>query len=138
MPKRQAKEPIKTEKRKNGDIGEEVACKYLVNKGYFVEQRNFWKPWGEIDVIARKGNILKFVEVKTVTREKTQILSHEMIRPEENFHQAKLRRLHRAIQTYILQEKIPESTLWEIDLACVYLNLETKKAKVELFENLTM
>jgi len=123
-------EPKTTEKRKKGDAGEEVACKYLENKGYIVKERNYWKPWGEIDIVAQRGNILKFVEVKTVTR--------EIVRPEENFHEAKLRRLHRAIQTYLLQHKVPESVPWEIDLACVYLNYETKKARVELFENVIL
>jgi putative endonuclease len=123
-------EPKTTEKRKKGDAGEEVACKYLENKGYIVKERNYWKPWGEVDIVAQKGEVLKFIEVKTVTR--------EIIRPEENFHEAKLRRLHRAIQTYLLQKKVPDSVPWEIDLACVYLNYETKKARVELFENIIL
>ena len=123
-------EPKTTEKRKKGDAGEAVTCKYLENKGYIVKERNYWKPWGEVDIVAQKGDVLKFVEVKTVTR--------ESVRPEENFHEAKLRRLHRAIQTYLLQHKVPESMPWEIDLACVYLNFETKKARVELFENVIL
>jgi putative endonuclease len=131
-------EPKTTEKRKKGDAGEGVACKYLENKGYVVKERNYWKPWGEVDIVAQKGNILKFVEVKTVTRESLGHVSRESVRPEENFHEAKLRRLHRAIQTYLLQHKVPESVPWEIDLACVYLNYETKKAKVELFENVIL
>jgi putative endonuclease len=136
--KNQTKELKTTEKRKKGDVGEEVARKYLENKGYVVKERNYWKPWGEIDIVAQKGEVFKFVEVKTVTRESPDILSRENIRPEENFHEAKLRRLHRAIQTYLLQHKVAESVSWEIDLACVYLNFETKKARVELFENVIL
>ena len=142
MAKTPSKDIKTTEKRKKGDIGEEVACKYLTNKGYVVKERNYWKPWGEVDIVAQKGSVLKFVEVKTVTRERADLISHEMtnnqLRPEENFHEAKLRRLHRAIQTYLLQKKVPESVPWEIDLACVYLNYETKKARVELFENVIL
>src|ERR1700685_4288544 len=103
MAKTEKNEPKTTEKRKKGDAGEEVACKYLENKGYSIKERNYWKPWGEIDIIAQKGAILKFIEVKTVTCEKPDLISREMVRPEENFHEAKLRRLHRAIQTYLLQ-----------------------------------
>jgi putative endonuclease len=137
------KPKVKTEKRRKGDIGEEVACKYLINKGYFVKERNYWKPWGEIDIVATKAEGYRFIEVKTVSREKPDVtkgnVAREMeVRPEENFHPAKLKRLHRAVQTYLLQHKVPESVPWQIDLACVYLNFDTKKAKVELFENVIL
>jgi putative endonuclease len=125
----------KTSKRIKGDIGESVAEKYLKNKGFFVLERNYWKPWGEIDIVAEKDNVLRFVEVKTVTREAgTQI----KVLPEENFHPAKLKRLHRAIQTYILDHKVPDSKDWMVDLACVSLDFSTKRAKVELFENIVL
>ena len=126
---------MKTEKRRKGDIGEDVACKYLENKGYRVVERNYLKPWGEIDIVAEKANILSFVEVKTVTCEN---LSGNAVRPEENFHANKLKRLHRAIQTYLLQHKVPESKLWQIELACVYLNFTSHKARVELMENIVL
>jgi putative endonuclease len=124
----------KTVKRQMGDTGEEVACKYLVNKGFSVVERNYLKPWGEIDIVAQKGEgrtkKLYFIEVKTVTRETTS-----GYRPEENVHPAKLRRLHRAIQTYLLDHKVSGETEWQIDVACVYLNFETRKARVEVLEN---
>ena len=44
----------KTAKRQIGDQGEEVACKYLVGKGYRVLERNYLKPWGEIDIVAER------------------------------------------------------------------------------------
>jgi putative endonuclease len=129
----------KTEKRRVGDIGEEVVCKYLVNKGYVVVERNYWKPWGEIDIVAKKSNSISFVEVKSVSRSsRVGEVTRETIRPEENMHPAKLRRLHRAVQTYLLDRKIPESTPWQIDLACVFLDFATKKAKVEVLENIVL
>lgn len=128
----------KTEKRKKGDLGEDIACKYLENKGYKVIERNYWKPWGEIDIVAEKPNLLSFVEVKSVSRESLSGISREPVRPEENMHPAKLKRLHRAIQTYLLDHKVPESKSWQIDLACVYLDFSTKRAKVELLENVIL
>ena len=129
---------MKSEKRRKGDIGEDVTCKYLEKRGYKVLERNYWKPWGEIDIVAEKGPILSFVEVKSVSCEISTDVSRERMRPEENFHEGKLKRLHRAIQTYLLQHKVPESKAWRIDLACVYLNFETKKARVELMENIVL
>jgi putative endonuclease len=128
----------KTEKRKRGDIGEEVACKYLEKKGYKVLERNYWKPWGEIDIVAEKPDFISFIEVKSVSRESLGSVTHESIRPEENMHPAKVKRLHRAIQTYLLDHKVPESRNWQIDLACVYLDFSSKRARVELMENIIL
>ncbi len=128
----------KSEKRKIGDIGEGIACTYLRREGFALIQQNYWKPWGEIDIIAKKENILRFVEVKSVSRESSSNLSRETVRPEENMHPKKVQRLHRAIQTYLLDKKVPESVAWQIDLACVYIDLEAKKGRVELFENIIL
>ncbi len=117
-------------KRKIGDVGEEVVCRFLEKKGYRVLVRNYWKPWGEIDIVAKKAGILSFVEVKSISR--------ATIRPEENMHAGKIRRLNRAIQTYLLENKVPESTPWQIDLACVRLDFSTHKARVEILENIVL
>ncbi len=128
----------KSEKRKIGDIGEDIACTYLRREGFSLIQQNYWKPWGEIDIVAKKGGVLRFVEVKSVSRESSSNLSRETVRPEENMHPKKVQRLHRAIQTYLLDKKVPESVAWQIDLACVYIDLEAKKGRVELFENIIL
>lgn len=128
----------RTLKRQIGDIGEGVACRYLENNGYRVIERNYLKPWGEIDIVAEKGDLLAFVEVKAVTREPLGVVSREMIRPEENMHPAKMERLHKAVQTYLMDRRIPESRTWQIDLACVFLDFGAKRAKVEMFENVIL
>ena len=130
----------KTEKRKIGDLGEEVARKYLKNKGFSVLESNYLRPWGEIDIIAEKSNFLRFIEVKTVSREASigEKVTREPYRPEENVHPAKLKRLHRAIQTYLLDHKVPDSKEWQIDIACVYLDFSTHKARVEMLENVIL
>ena len=122
-------------KRKIGDIGEEVAVKYLERKGFRILERNYLRKWGEIDIIAEKGQLLSFIEVKSVSRESG---SRETYRPEENVHPAKLKRLHRAIQTYLLDRKVPDSREWRVDVACVYLDFSTRKAKVEMLENIIL
>ncbi|HEV7449554.1 MAG TPA: YraN family protein [Candidatus Paceibacterota bacterium] len=136
----------KTAKRQIGDTGEDVACKYLQNKGFSVIERNYLRKWGEIDVIAQKANRLYFVEVKTVTRATGGIEGQPVgrpgtpvtYRPEDNVHPAKLMRLHRAIQTYLLDHKVPESMEWQVDVACVYLDFSTRKAHVEILENVIL
>jgi Holliday junction resolvase-like predicted endonuclease len=56
-----------TEKRKTGDLGEDIAERFLMKQGYRIVERNYLRKWGEIDIIAKKDGKLYFVEVKTVT-----------------------------------------------------------------------
>ena len=58
-------EDKRTEKRKTGDRGEAIAAAHLEAKGYRVIARNFRCKAGEIDIIARHGDVLCFAEVKT-------------------------------------------------------------------------
>jgi len=48
-----------------GDWGENQACDFLQRHGHTIIDRNFHTTTGEIDIIARKGNDIYFVEVKT-------------------------------------------------------------------------
>ncbi|MHB1315250.1 MAG: YraN family protein [Christensenellales bacterium] len=48
-----------------GEAGEEKACIFLVNKGYEVIIRNYRTPYGELDIVARNGDTLAIVEVKS-------------------------------------------------------------------------
>lgn len=48
-----------------GDRGEAVAAEYLMQKGFVILERQCRTPMGEIDLVARDGQTLAFVEVKT-------------------------------------------------------------------------
>lgn len=128
--------------QKIGNLGEDVACMFLVKHGYSVVDRNYRKKWGEIDIIARKSGILHFVEVKTVSRENIEEMGKNVSRvtdehrPEDNVHPWKLKRLSRAIQTYLLEKDVEEE--WVFDVVTVYLDVEGKKAKVDMLENVVL
>jgi putative endonuclease len=51
-----------------GRSGEDAACAHLRAAGYVIVERNFRCKLGELDVIARDGDVLCFVEVRTRTR----------------------------------------------------------------------
>ncbi len=53
------------DRKKIGNNGESAAAIYLRFHGYKIIERNFSCRFGEIDIIAQKGELLVFVEVKT-------------------------------------------------------------------------
>lgn len=57
---------MKKDHRKDlGRVGEEIACRYLQERGYVLIERNYRTRQGEIDLIMGYGPYLVFVEVKT-------------------------------------------------------------------------
>ncbi len=53
-----------------GQLGEELAAQFLKKKDYEILERNYRWARGEIDIVAKKENILIFVEVKTTQSER--------------------------------------------------------------------
>ncbi|WP_457743843.1 YraN family protein [Sulfurimonas sp.] len=51
--------------RAKGNVAEQRACDYLMERGYAIVERNFYSRFGELDIIASKGGVLHFVEVKS-------------------------------------------------------------------------
>ena len=138
----------KTKKQIIGQKGEDEATKYLKVKGFRILDRNYRKPWGELDIVAQKGSVLYFVEVKTVTRScvetKFQVSQNlvsgsedDFYEPEDNIHPWKIKRLSRAIQTYLLEKKIDDEAEWQIDAISIYLEKGTNKLlKVDYLEDI--
>ena len=77
-----------------GLAAEERACRHLEGAGLTVVARNYRARGGEIDVVARKGNVLVFVEVRS--REDSAWGS-----PEETVTAAKRRRVAAAARRYL-------------------------------------
>jgi putative endonuclease len=136
-----SKEP--TEKQKIGQIGEDFACEYLSKEGYKIIDRNYLKKWGEIDIVAKKGKKIHFVEVKSVSRDLSNVIhetpkNNDSYRAEDNMHPWKLQRLARTIQSYLLDKDIPEEIEWQFDLATVYIDMSKRISRVLLLEDIVL
>jgi putative endonuclease len=118
-----------------GRLGEEVASQFLERKGFTILERNYRKPWGEIDIIAEKGNIVRFIEVKAVSREKLPSdVSRETseYQPEEMAHSTKLRKVARTAELYM--ENKNDQREFQIDVVGVFLEMKTRQARCRLYE----
>ena len=71
-------------------------CEFLKEKGYEIIDRNFYTRFGEIDIIAKKGDVLHFIEVRSAG---TSFLSH----PVESITEKKKRHFVKSIQLYLKQ-----------------------------------
>ncbi len=126
-----------TEKRKTGNLGEDLACMFLVKQGFSIVDRNYSRKWGELDIVAKKGLKTHFIEVKSVSCEIIMAVSQETngYRPEDNMHPWKLQRLGRIIQTYLLDKDVSDETDWQFDVITVYIDKNSLKAKISILEN---
>ncbi|MFI5164476.1 MAG: YraN family protein [Bacteroidia bacterium] len=129
-----------TEKRKTGNLGEEIACRYIGSKGYEIIEQNYLKKFGEIDIIARKEGIIHFIEVKSVSRENIIKVSDETndYKPEDNVHPWKLQRLARTMQVYLSERGVSPETNWQFDVITVQIDKKALKTMVFMLENVIL
>ncbi len=123
-----------------GALGESMVSKFIEDKGFLVLDRNYNKKWGELDMVAIKDNVLRFIEVKTVQRKSFNGVFPQEInnyRPEDNMHLFKINRLKRAIQSYLI-EKRKQNFDWQFDLVCLFLDKDKKIAKIRFMENIIL
>lgn len=94
-----------TERRKTvqqviGRAGEDYTAHWLREQGYTILARNWRCRWGEVDIIARKGGIVAFVEVKTRR-------PGAMVSPLQAVNRTKQRRIVRTAITWMRVSKSP-------------------------------
>jgi putative endonuclease len=83
-----------------GGRGENVAARYLRNQGYKIILRNFRCELGEIDIIARHGKTLVFIEVKT--------RAYDDPTPEQQVNPEKQQQIINAAKYYLTRYGIPQ------------------------------
>jgi len=114
-----------------GFLAENIAARYLESKGYEVIDKNYRKPWGEIDIIAFKDDICFFVEVKANSREFIGGFN-----PEVRVDYRKLDKITKTATLY-MQDQNRADFDWQVDIVSVTFDETAKKAKIKHFKNVT-
>src|SRR3989344_6844588 len=114
-----------------GNLGESVACEYLKRRGFSILDRNYVKKTGELDIIAEREGTLHFVEVKTGLAEEFPLAENkgeDRYDPSLNLHQAKVRKVARTGEWYVLEKRWKGE--WQVDGCLVWLRRRDGVARI--------
>lgn len=106
-----------------GNFGENLACKYLLNHGYEIIERNYRFSYLEIDIIAKIKEKIVFIEVKTRT-------NNSYGTADEAISTKKTTNLNRAACCYLNKNNIKHENI-RLDLIAVDIDKQTKIAKIK-------
>ena len=113
-----------------GALGEKIAAEYLKRHGFSIIDRNVVRKTGELDLIARKGESLHFVEVKTILADEfpNEKSADDDYDPSLNLHEAKIRKVARTGEWYVANTEWEED--WQVDGCLVWLRRRDGMARV--------
>jgi putative endonuclease len=97
-----------------GSKGEDLAVQYLKRKGFKVIERNYHCSAGEIDLIAREGKTLVFVEIKARS-------SSEFGLPQDAVDRFKQRKMIEAARYYLAERHLTEDIPARFDVVAIHL-----------------
>jgi putative endonuclease len=109
-----------------GRRGEDLAVRHLAAKGYQIVARNWRCETGELDVVAKDGEDLVFVEVRT---RRGQALGT----PEESVTAAKQARLIALAEAYVQTHDWQGS--WRLDFVAVEMDRRGRLLRLDHYEN---
>jgi len=123
-----------SETQKKGYFGEKISSMFLMKHGYTVVERNFTTKEGEIDIIAKKNDVIYFIEVKSVFCKNTLPgFRKEVYNPAENITKSKIQKIKKAIHSYTRKKEYIGK--FKIIACLVFIDKsKEKKHKIELLE----
>jgi putative endonuclease len=90
-----------------GELGEELAVEELEKNGYEIVERNWRYKKAEIDIIARKNEVLAIVEVKTRS-------SNYFGDPQDFVNTKKIKMLVEAVNEYVVSKDLDVEVRFDI------------------------
>lgn len=126
VPKQSQKERIVDSRKKLGNKGEKRAANFLRKQGYQIVEKNYHSFLGEIDIVAKEGESIVFVEVKTRR-------STDFGLPQEALSYDKRRRLSKLALNYLAHRRI-EGSNCRFDVVSILMD-NNKVKHIELIKN---
>ena len=108
-------------------LGEEIARKYLEEKGYKIIEQNYRTKYSEIDLIVKKGGVLIFVEVRA---KRGELFGS----PEDSINKKKLKKIYFNADNYVKIKNYKGQ--FRIDAVCIVLNLDNSVKRLGHYENI--
>jgi len=127
---------MKTAKQSLGQLGEDLAVQHLRQRGYSIIERNYRRPWGELDIVAEKAGELVFCEVKALRAMSAKEAGKYSLRPEDHITYPKLLRFKRAILLYLKEKRLPPDQRWRADVIAIELDPDGKLFDLKQIENI--
>jgi len=116
-------------KTQSGNYGESLAVNFLKKRGYKILERNYRIRGGEIDIVAREGELLVFVEVKARW-------SHEYGLPKESITYYKIKALLKTAAFYCVKINWGDKP-YRIDMVSIDFANSKDNPEIELIKNIT-
>lgn len=90
-----------------GKKGEQMAVNFLLKKGYEIVERNYRFEKAEVDIIARKDDVLAIVEVKTRS-------TTDFGNPQDFVKPKQIQRLVKAVNEYVIENDLDVEVRFDI------------------------
>ena len=111
-----------------GTNAESVVARWLESGGFRILDRNWRRPWGELDIVAEKGGVIRFIEVKASVNQRTGF------EPFVRAGAAKMAKVLRTARTWLVAHRYDDTTEWQIDVISVIMGGDSPA--FEHFENI--
>ena len=109
-----------------GRLGEDLAAQHLRKAGYQILERNVRSRYGEIDLVAKDGECVVFVEVRT--------MASGMMAPEESVTSRKQQQVASLGLRYLQDHSMTDAE-WRADVVAIEMGQDGKPRRFEHYVN---
>lgn len=113
-----------------GSNAESATCQWLEGQGFQILDRNWRRPWGELDIVAQKDSVVHFIEVKASLKQNAGF------EPFVRAGATKMLKVQRTARTWLATHNYGDDTEWQMDIVSVIMGGEGNTPEFEHFESI--